>query len=168
MPTTLGTAGGKTAAFAAAFAALYAAHEVADHWVQSDHQARIKGARTAEGQRACAGHVATLTVTKGLALAATSRVAGLRLSPGRTLAALVLDAATHYWIDRRYTLRGLAHRLDPVNGKGGFYDAGDPAYAPVGTGAYALDQAAHVAMLWAAALIIASGRAPGADAGDWS
>lgn len=153
------------AVFAASFVALYAGHEFADHWVQSAHQAAAKGARTAEGRRACAGHVATLTATKCLTLLATSRATGLRLSPGRTLAALALDAATHYWIDRRFTLRGLAHLIDPINGKAGFYDLGDDAAAPCGTGRYALDQAAHVAMLWAAALLVASGRS-GAEAGD--
>lgn len=151
----------KAAVFAASFAALYAGHEFADHWVQSDRQAGVKGDRTAGGRRACAGHVATLTATKCLALLATNRITGLRLSPGRTLAALALDAATHYWIDRRFTLRGLAKALDPINGKGGFYDAGDGQAAPCGTGAYALDQAAHIAMLWAAALLIASGAEAG-------
>lgn len=111
------------AAFAASFAALYAAHELADHWVQTNDQAIRKGQRVPEGQRACAGHVATLTTTKALALAVTSRALGLRLSPRRVALAL----------------------------------AGDAKAAPCGTGAYALDQAAHVAMLWAAALIIAGG-----------
>jgi len=154
----------KAAVFAASFAALYAAHEFADHWVQSDRQAGAKGDRTPDGRRACVGHVATLTATKALALLATTRAAGLRLSPGRTVAAIALDAVTHYWIDRRFTLRGLAKALNPINGEGGFYDAGDGKAAPCGTGAYALDQAAHIAMLWAAALIIAGGT----EAGDRS
>ena len=147
----------KAAVFAASFAALYAGHEFADHWVQSAHQAGTKGDRTAAGRRACAAHVATLTATKCLTLLATGRITGQRPRTGRTLAALAFDAATHYWIDRRYTLRRLAQRIDPINGKAGFYDLGDDTAAPCGTGRYALDQAAHVAMLWTAALIIAGG-----------
>lgn len=157
----------RAAVFAASFAALYAGHETADHWVQSAHQAGTKGQRTAEGRRACAAHVATLTATKSLTLWATSRATGLRLSAGRVFAALTFDAASHYWIDRRYTLRGLAKLIDPINGKAGFHDLGDDDAAPCGTGRYALDQAAHIAMLWTAALIIAGGRrGNGAQAGD--
>lgn len=144
--------------FAATFAALYAAHEFGDHWVQSNRQAAVKGQRDPEGQRACAAHVVTLTATKALALAVTSRVLGIRLSPARAALALSLDAATHYAIDRRYTLRAVAKALDPVNGKLGFYEFGDGKAAPCGTGAYALDQSAHIALLWATALINAGGR----------
>lgn len=143
--------------FAASFATLFAAHEFGDHWVQSAGQAARKGQRDAEGQRACAGHVVTLTAAKALALAVTSRALGMRLSPWRAALALGLDAVTHYAIDRRYTLKAVAHALEPVNGKGGFYDLGDGKAAPCGTGAYALDQSTHVAMLWATALVIAVG-----------
>ena len=144
--------------FAAAFAALFAAHSFGDHWVQTHTQACGKGARTAAGVRACLAHVATLTLTKGAALLAMELVTGLRLSIVAVLIALLVDAASHYWADRRYTLARLADRL----GKGGFYRMGAPRPgtddAPhLGTGAYALDQSWHIGWLFIAALIIAGG-----------
>lgn len=61
---------------------------------------------------------------------------------------------SHWWADRRVTLRGLAHRL----GKAGFYALGVPRDGhddnpSLGTGAYALDQSFHIAALFIAALI---------------
>lgn len=147
--------------FAVTLAALYAAHEVGDQWVQTHHQACTKGGRGEQqraGQAACARHVASMTATKALMLGVTSAVTGTRLPLGRTAVALAVDAASHYWADRRYTLAGLADRL----GKGEYYRLGSPRpdrddNLTIGTGAYALDQAWHAAWLWAAALIVASG-----------
>jgi len=61
---------------------------------------------------------------------------------------MAADAATHYVIDRRTPLR----RLALVLGKADFYDLGDAMAAPCGSGAYALDQSAHLTVLAAAAL----------------
>lgn len=141
------------AAFAAVFVALYAAHQVGDHWVQTHRQACGKGTPDMAGRIACAGHVLTLTATKMLALAALMYVTGLTLHPAALAAGLAADAASHYWADRRTTLARLAHRL----GKGDFYELGDGKAAPVGTGAYALDQSWHIAWLFITALIIAGG-----------
>lgn len=151
----------RTAAFAAALSALYAAHEVGDHWLQTDYQASNKGGRGEQqrvGQAACARHVAAVTVVKVAVLAVTCKALGLKLRLGRTAAALAFDAATHYWADRRYTLEALADLL----GKGDYFHLGlpRPGYddnKTVGTGRFMLDQSFHRVMLWATALIIASG-----------
>lgn len=138
--------------FSSVFCALYAAHQVGDHWAQTHRQACSKGDRTRQGQLACLAHVASLTLAKLVALGLLWYVT--RIPFGWTLApALLLDAATHYWADRRYTLRALAERL----GKSGFYRLGLPEAAPCGTGAYALDQSWHIGWLFITSLIIAAG-----------
>lgn len=144
---------GDPAVFAALFAALYAAHEVGDHWVQTHHQARGKGEPTWRGRWLCAAHVASLTATKATTVAVVAVVTGLSLSLWAVAAGLLLDAATHYVIDRRAPLQALARRL----GKGDFAALGDPSAAPTGTGAYALDQSWHIGWLLVAALVMSIG-----------
>lgn len=139
------------------FAALYAAHQVADHHVQRSRDACTKGLPGREGQMACARHVASYTATAGLALAA-AHTAGVRMQPGRVAAGLALSAISHYVIDRRTPLK----RFAELTGNAGFYQLGAPRPGrddnpTLGTGAHALDQAAHVGFLYAAALIIAGG-----------
>lgn len=146
----------RVARFAGAFAALYAAHQVADHHVQRDRDARDKGKPGREGQAACTRHVASYTATAAVAMVATSAVTGAGFRPGRVLAALALSAATHYVIDRREPLRKFA----AATGHAGFYQLGAPRPGhddnpSLGTGAYALDQSAHVGCLFVAALIAA-------------
>jgi hypothetical protein len=144
------------ARFAAVFAALYAAHQVADHWVQTSTQATSKGEPGWRGRLACARHVAGYTATAALALAATERRTRLGLAPGRAATALAVSAVTHYVIDRRTPLRRLAELI----GSAEFHDLG--ACRPgrddnptLGTGAYALDQSAHIGVLMVCALIAA-------------
>ncbi|MGA4989829.1 DUF3307 domain-containing protein [Nonomuraea bangladeshensis] len=139
--------------FPVIFCALYAAHQVGDHWVQTHAQACDKGQRTAAGRAACLMHVATLTATKLAALLALAFVTGLPLGSWQMCAGLAVDAVSHYWADRRWTLRDLAERV----GKGDFYRYGLTEAAPCGTGAYALDQSWHVGWLFIAALIISKG-----------
>ncbi|MEV5819361.1 DUF3307 domain-containing protein [Micromonospora haikouensis] len=144
----------RAARFAAAFAALYAAHQLGDHHVQRDDDAQTKGKPGSDGRAACARHVATYTLTCAAALAATNRVTGAGMRPGRVLAGLVFSAATHYVIDRREPLR----RFAEATGHAGFYRLGMPRPGrddnpTLGTGAYALDQSAHVGCLFVAALI---------------
>lgn len=139
--------------FAASFATGYAAHTVADHWVQTHRQATVKAKPGADGARACATHVAALTATQAVAMAVTAASLGMRFNPRRAALALVLNAATHYVLDRRRPL----HRLATLLGKDDFANLGDPLTAPTGTGAYALDQSAHIAVLWLAALIATGG-----------
>ena len=132
-----------------AFALLYAAHTIGDHWVQTHAQACAKSRDDDEGRRACAAHVATLTATQALFLGVGALAARERLSPRHVALALGINAATHYWADRRRPLKALADRL----GKGDFASCGDPAAAPCGTGAYALDQSWHIGWLAIAAAI---------------
>jgi len=145
------------AAFAAVFAALYAAHHVGDQWVQTHEQALAKGGPGWAGRLACARHVASMTVTKVICLTLTAGITGLPLTVGHVALGLALDAISHYWADRRVTLARLAARV----GKSGYYVLGAPRPGrddnpTTGTGAFHLDQAFHVAFLWAAALIIAA------------
>lgn len=141
--------------FAAAFAALYAAHQVGDHWIQTNAQAGGKGAHTHAGRLACAKHVLTLTATKIVALMLLTLVTGMDTNPYAVLAGLTVDAISHYWADRRFTLA----RLAAATGKAGFYSLGTPREGhddnpSLGTGAYALDQSWHIGWLFVAALII--------------
>lgn len=146
------------ALFAALFAALYAAHQVGDHWAQTTPQALGKGRPGWPGRLACARHVAALTGCKAAAVAAVVLVLGLPVSLPWLGAGMALDAAAHYWADRRFTLARLARAA----GREEFWGFGAPRSghddAPhLGTGAYALDQSFHVAFLFLAALIAAGG-----------
>jgi hypothetical protein len=146
----------KAARFAAIFGTLYAAHQVADHHVQSDRDAQVKGWPGPEGRKACARHVASYTATAAVALAVTDRVTGAGIRPGKAAAALAFSALTHYVIDRREPLR----RFAEATGHGNFYRLGAPREGRddnpnLGTGAYAMDQSAHVGALLIASWIAA-------------
>jgi len=143
--------------FAAIFAALFAAHQVGDHWVQTSRQSAGKGGSGWSARAACARHVASLVVTK-LIFLLPLLLTGTDVHPGMLVLGLAVDAASHYWADRRTTLARLAERL----GLAGFYRLGSPRPGrddnpSLGTGAYALDLSWHVAWLFVAALIIAAG-----------
>ena len=144
--------------FAVVYATLTASHEVADHWVQINSQAVVKGEPGWPGRLACASHVATYTATQCFALLAADRLLGLRLNPRRIAVALVVSAGTHYWADRSAghwrdeTPHGVA-RLAAVTGHADWLK-GDP------NAGYRMDQAWHKGFLWAAALI-AAGRETG-------
>lgn len=143
------------AAFAAVFAALYVAHMVADHWVQTDVQARRKAEPGWTGRLFCLLHVATYTLTAVVFLAGLA-LTGWRPGP-LTVAGLLVSAVTHYVADRRWLLRWLAERT----GKRAFWALGAPRAGrddnpSIGTGAYALDQSWHIGWLFVTALIIAA------------
>lgn len=152
------------ATFAAVFIALYLGHSVGDHWVQSSCQAATKGLPGWAGRLACGRHVLGLTLTKGAVLAPVALVLGLQVTALGLVAGLSLDAASHYWADRRTTLA----RLADLCGKGEFYSLGTATHgahpvtaegkpaATLGTGAYALDQSWHMLWLGISALIIAA------------
>ncbi|AKN75001.1 hypothetical protein QR97_39675 [Streptomyces sp. PBH53] len=152
------------ATFAAVFVALYVAHAVGDHWAQSSLQVATKGRPGWTGRLACGRHVLGLTVTKAVVLVPVVVVLDLSVHALGLVLGLGLDAASHYWADRRTTLARLAGRC----GKAEFYSLGTPThpdhpitsegnYAPtLGTGAYALDQSWHMLWLGIAALIIAA------------
>lgn len=146
------------ALFAATFAALYAGHLIGDLWAQTEAQATRKHLPGWPGRAACARHAATLTAVLAVALAAVAWVTSARVSVPAAAIGLAVNAATHYWADRRSTLGSLAARV----GKGGLYRLGQPREGhddnpTLGTGAFQLDQAWHVAWLLITALIIAGG-----------
>lgn len=152
-----------TALFAASAIALYAAHHVGDYWVQTDHQARHKGAEGWDGQRTCLLHVATYTLTQAVFLCVTGAVTGMAFSFSGYLAALAVSAGTHYLADRRE--HGIMLRLARALRLEGFLEVGRPRGIKVttqsimhddedmtvdldnptlGTGAWALDQSWHI------------------------
>jgi hypothetical protein len=130
---------------AAVGAALYVAHQVGDHWVQTQRQADHKGNPGWYGRWQCAAHVATYTATAVVALAALAAVTGWRPGLWPTVAGLAVSAISHYVVDRRRPLRWMADRLRK-----------SPAWLERGGGMYALDQSWHVGWLGVAALIIAA------------
>jgi hypothetical protein len=130
-------------AFSAVGVALYGVHAVADHWVQTHGQATRKGHRAPDGVRACLAHVATYTLVASLAVVLLWYLLGLPITPAGFIAGQVISAASHYWADRRFTLRALAARL----GKAEYYEA--PG------GAYQLDQSWHLGWLVVVALVTA-------------
>ncbi|WBB49044.1 DUF3307 domain-containing protein [Verrucosispora sp. WMMA2044] len=149
--------GAHAATFAAVFAALYVAHQVGDHWIQSQHQADCKGLPGWPGRLACAAHVATYTATALVALVFLIAGTGLRLDPWAVGVGLTVSAVSHYIADRRTPLRRIAEAL----GSARFYALGTPRPGHddkpcLGTGAYALDQSWHVAFLFISALLIAA------------
>ncbi|MGW4731777.1 hypothetical protein ACWEQC_21885 [Streptomyces shenzhenensis] len=143
------------ARFAAAYAALTAAHEVADHWVQTDDQAVSKGKENRDGAIACAEHVITYTATQALALYTVARTTGMRLSWQRAALGLTVSAATHYIADRQgghwrdEKPRGVV-KLAVATGHAGWLQR----YPNAG---YLMDQSWHKGWIAVAALIAAGG-----------
>jgi hypothetical protein len=143
-------------AFAVVLPGMLVAHNVADHWVQTSHQAATKGESGWVGRLACAKHVATYTATTAGTVVALGLVFGLHLAWPAVAAGQFVSAVSHYWADRRFTLRSLAERT----GKAGFYTLGAPRPGrednpSLGTGAYALDQSWHHGWLLVSAVITA-------------
>lgn len=133
---------------AAAYAALRTAGAVADHWVQTSHQAAHKADAGLKGHLAMAGHVASYAGSQAVALVAADKLLGMGLKPSRIAAAVAVSAATHWFIDRRWPVRKLAE----ATGKEGFHGLGGPL-----GGAYILDQSAHHLMEAVAAVVAARG-----------
>jgi hypothetical protein len=166
------------------FAALLTAHHLADHWIQTGHQAAHKGDHTRYGQWMCARHVSTYTLTATLFVLAVAHLPlGAHAGWQGIAAGQVFSAVTHYAIDRRWTLAVLAralgkhdlHRLGQprllqvraihvttkaTTGGGQRHHAEETVRVPLdnpvlGTGAYSLDQALHIAALFVSALLTA-------------
>ncbi len=140
--------------FAVVLPTLLVAHNVADHWVQTSHQAANKGMPDRAGHWACFKHVASYTAVTAGAVVLVWILLGLPITTVSFAAGQLVSAITHYWADRRHTLAWLAE----LAGKGGFYRLGAPRSGrddnpSLGTGAYILDQSWHWAWLFAAALI---------------
>jgi hypothetical protein len=140
--------------FAAVFAALFVAHQLADHWVQTDRQACRKALPGPPGRLACTLHVATYTATAVLTLAAVVLLLA-PVDPLRAAVGLAVSAVTHWAIDRRRPLIWLAEHA----GRGALLRLGAPRPGrddnpSLGTGLYALDQSAHYLFLFVAALVM--------------
>lgn len=168
----------QAARFAAAYAALWAAHDVADHIVQTDHQAANKADIDPVGWRAMAGHVGGYHAVQ-LATVALLRTAGVRPPWWRILLAVAWSAGTHALLDRRWPVIRLLERT----GSAAFaasavvpavlVDETSPEYRrerdphAIGItrnpalplhGPYLADQALHHAAIVVAAAILAGGR----------
>lgn len=140
------------ATFAAVFAALFVAHQVADHWVQTEHQATTKGSPGWPGRFACARRVASYTATALLFLGSVVWLLDVPATIPGVVVGQAVSGATHYWADRRTTLRRLAWACRKTT----FCDLGTPRPGhndnpSLGTGAYALDQSFHYLWLLVAA-----------------
>jgi hypothetical protein len=152
--------------FAAVLSTMHAAHNLADHVLQTDHQAAFK----ATSWRAMAGHVGSYHATQAAALAAADRALGLRLSPARVAVAVAWSAGTHAFLDRRWPVRrALELTGSPGFARGTFSppdllvgpiinDASTAEYRIPLHGPYLADQALRHACLWVAALIAVGGR----------
>lgn len=142
------TSASPAARFAACYIAMLCAHNIADYWAQTSHQAHNKGRHgdaqeNAAGRRACLAHVATYTLSGTVAVCAVSKVLHLDATVRGVLTGQFVSAASHYFADRGHTLRALAHRT----GRGEFYDKG---------GGPTLDQSWHLIWLAVAALVTAT------------
>ena len=149
------------ATFSAAGLTFYAAHHASDYWVQTDHQAKHKGAAGAEGVRACLLHVSTYVLTQMTLVSVLAAASGMRWNFWGFVAAMLVSGVTHYLADRRE--HGIMFRLArALPGKVNFLRLGAPRGGhyddnpSLGTGAWALDQAWHTFWgVWVAALLIA-------------
>lgn len=131
-----------------AVAALGAGHHWGDRWMQTDHQAVTKGQCGHRGRAACAGHVASLTATQAVLLVLVLAATGTAVDPAAAALGLAVNAASHYWADRRFTLRGLVLATEPLTAKRGYYEHGG--------GAEPMDQAWHRVWIIPAALTVAA------------
>ncbi|WP_447009749.1 DUF3307 domain-containing protein [Saccharothrix hoggarensis] len=142
--------------FAVTLPALLVAHNVADHWVQSDAQAAHKNLRSRAGRVACLRHVVSYTLVTAGTVAVLWWLLDLPITPAGFVVGQLVSAVTHYWADRRHTLA----RLATLTGHRGFYALGAPRpdhddNPSLGTGAYALDQSWHWLWLGVASLLTA-------------
>lgn len=138
--------------FGTIMAALLVGHYLGDYFVQTDVQAQNKGRRGSRlenfiGRIHCfwhaLGYTSTLAGVLGVVMIATD-MPYTSLGIAVIWAALILNGVTHYVIDRRWTLEAFARLI----GKSGWID-NDPEALPK------LDQAAHIVLLGATALVIA-------------
>ncbi|MGW2546558.1 DUF3307 domain-containing protein [Kitasatospora sp. NPDC001574] len=129
--------------FAEVFILLFVAHHLGDYPFQSDHIAKHKADRTAEGWHANLTHVgAHLATTWGLFFVAGVTL-DFRPDTAATFAATAWIGLTHGFIDRRWPITWWMEKT----GQAGYLANG---------GALNVDQAAHIGLgLLPAALLIA-------------
>lgn len=148
--------------FATVLPTLLVAHNLADHVVQTDHQAAHK----ASSWRAMLGHISGYTLTAAAFLAVLWVALDVRPDWRWALAGLAFSAASHAFIDRRWPVLALLARTESwdfanttvrttpnPNGTGEHVGA-----API-NGMYVADQALHWGCLFVSALLISAGAA---------
>lgn len=144
---------------AVTFCAYLAGHYIGDQWIQTNGQACKKALDGATSRSCamwhCAKHVTTWTATTVLFLAVAGWWLHLPLRPGWLCASIALNAVTHFVIDLRTPLIWVGKFL----GRGGYIEhcqvvrpAGAERTGP-GTAVFHLDQSAHIAIAFAAALV---------------
>lgn len=121
---------------ATVFLVLLAGHLLGDWVAQSDWQARTKTRSWA----ALAAHVATYHLVMGALLLLPILRDGW--PPWKALLALLVSAATHALIDRRWPVRALLRV------------AGSPGFATIEWGVIAVDQALHLTILALLAVLL--------------
>lgn len=150
----------RAAKFAAVAAVLYAAHQIGDHPVQNGGDSQHKQEPGLDGRRACRRHVATYTITTGLAVGVANAALGLNLTWPGIVAGQAISAFTHYPVDRGAPLRRMAARIGKLDFIEGITVVRQPGFPAddrgPGTGSYALDQAWHIGWLAVAALVTAA------------
>ena len=134
--------------FAVVLPTLLVAHNVADHVVQTDHQAGHKAAATVQGWRALGGHVGSYSAVSATALAAVTAVTGVRPGWRGVAGGLVFSAVTHAVLDRRWPVTAILRAARAP----GFAAMTSPLHGP-----YLADQALHHGCLLISALLIAGG-----------
>jgi hypothetical protein len=132
-------------AYAVLLPTLLAAHTVADHVVQTDHQAASKPT----SWRAMGGHVGGYQATQAAAVAAICALTGVRLSRRHAVAGWLLSGITHAVLDRRWPVRAILRSTRSPQ----FADMTTPLH-----GVYLADQALHVGCLTLAAALMARHR----------
>lgn len=132
--------------FVTVWIAMFVGHGIGDRWFQTDRQALTKGERTAAGRWACAAHCLTYTAATATLTAAVWLAFGLHITVLGFIAGQLVSAVTHFWADRRFTLRWLIEHFAPW--KRTYYDK-------VPGGAEHLDQTFHWFCLLIAALLTA-------------
>jgi hypothetical protein len=132
--------------FAVAMATLVAAHQLADHIVQTDNDAKDKAAPGLNGWRHLLCHVGTYHATALVMLLITAVALHMPLTVTGMAAGLGFSAITHALLDRRWPVRWILQHT----GSAAFADRMSPI-----CGMYLADQALHYGCLWVAALLIA-------------
>lgn len=143
----------RSAAFGPLLSAALAAHELADNLLgQTDSQARDKGKPGTEGWAADLRHVAAYHAVMAAMVGATVRATRTPVSGRGLLAGLAVSVASHAVIDRRWPVE----RLMTATGSRAWAEMAiktEPHGTPWKPGLNRGDQAAHVGMLWLAALV---------------
>lgn len=129
--------------FGTVFVLLYVAHLIADYALQTDHQAAHKMEKTREGWTANLSHAGTHAVVTAAALGIGWAVLDLTVSLPAAAIAIGWITVSHAFIDRRW----------PVTWW--MTNTGSAEWISRG-GAAHVDQTAHVAALFVAALVLAA------------